>query len=396
MAKVKYISKISDVPQLTPEEVKELEKVTKKFPFRANTYYLGLINWEDKADPIRRMIIPTTEELEDEGWGTIDPSHEADYTVAHGLQHKYPDTALFLLSDLCGGRCRYCFRKRLFMEHRKHEILKDYHPAVQYIKAHNEINNMLLTGGDPLRLATPSLRQILSALRQVDHVQIIRVGTKMPVFNPFRVIDDPELPKVLKEFSTPEKRLYFMLHFSHPHEITKEAVEAVNILIDSGAILCNQNPLLRGVNDSPEVLAELFKKLSFIGVSPYYLFQVRPAVGNKPYAVPLVRAYRIFQEARKNISGTAKRAIFAMSHKLGKIEVIGLDDSHIYMRYHRAPNPKDTGKLIVARRNDEGYWLDDFEIVSVVEGWVARSSIENGITLGRDSRVRGLVDAGCR
>jgi len=370
--KIKYINKIADVPELSPEEVRELEKVTDKFPFGANTYYLGLIDWKDKADPIRRMIIPTTEEIEDGTWGAIDPSAEADDTVAPGLQHKYPDTALFLLSDLCGGRCRYCFRKRLFMQQRKHEILKDYRRAMQYLKEHSEIDNVLLTGGDPLRLSTSSLRKILSALRQVDHVQIIRVGTKMPVFNPFRVIDDPELRGVIKEFSTPEKRLYFMLHFSHPREITREAIEAANILIESGAILCNQNPLLHGVNDSPEVLAELFKKLSFIGVPPYYLFQVRPAVGNKPYAVPLVHAYHIFQEARKNLSGTAKRAAFVMSHRLGKIEIVGLDDAHVYMRFHRAPNPDDAGKLIVCRRNDKGYWLDDFEILSIVEGWPAR------------------------
>ena len=154
-----------------------------------------------------------------------------------------------------------------------------------------------------------------------------------------------------------------MLHFSHPREITEEAIRAVKILLESGAILCNQNPLLHGVNDDPVVLSELYKKLSYIGVSPYYTFQNRPAVGNKPYAVPLVKAYQIVQEAKKNISGTAKRATFAMSHALGKIEVVGLDASYIYMRYHRAPNPKDTDKLIIARRNDEGYWLDDFEIV---------------------------------
>jgi L-lysine 2,3-aminomutase len=223
---------------------------------------------------------------------------------------------------------------------------------------------VLLTGGDPLRLATASLRQVISELRKIDHVQIIRIGTKMPVFNPFRVIEDRELPKLVKEFSTPEKRLYFMVHFSHPREITPEAIQAVNILIESGAIICNQNPLLRGVNDSPEVLAELFKKLSLIGVSPYYLFQVRPTVGNRPYAVPLVRACSIFREACRNISGTAKRATFVMSHQLGKIEVMGFDESHIYMRFYRAPNPEDTGKLIIAHRNDEGYWLDDFEIIT--------------------------------
>ena len=276
------------------------------------------------------------------------------------------------------------------MEHREHEILKDYRPAVRYIKEHKEINNMLLTGGDPLRLATPSLREIFSVLREIDHIQIIRVGTKMPVYNPFRVIDDVELAKVIKEFSTPEKRIYFMLHFSHPNEITKKAIEAVNILLESGAILCNQNPLLHGVNDNPEVLAELFKKLSFIGVSPYYTFQDRPAVGNKPYAVPLVRAYQIFQEAKKNISGTAKRAVFAMSHALGKVEVVGLDDFHIYMRYHRAPDPRYTGEFIVAKRNDKGYWLDDFEIVSVVDSGISRTSIEEEIKATKDSRIKVL------
>ena len=386
MAKVRYINKISDVPQLTPEEARELEKVTGKFPFAANTYYLGLIDWNDKADPIRRIVIPTTEELEDEKWGETDPSNEADYTVVPGLQHKYPDTALFLLSDLCGGRCRYCFRKRLFMKQGKHEILKDCRPAVRYIRDHREISNILLTGGDPLSLTTSSLREVLSALREIDHVQIIRIGTRMPVYNPFRLIDDVELPKVIKKFSTPEKRIYFMLHFCHPNEITKEAIAAVNILLESGAILCNQSPLLHGVNDDPEILAKLLEKLSFIGVAPYYIFQVRPAVGNKPYAVPLVRAYRIFQEARRNISGTAKRATFAMSHALGKIEVVGLDDFHIYMRYHRAPDPINTGKFIIARRNDTGYWLDDFEIVSEAD-----SVMEYAAKTIRDNRMGMLT-----
>jgi L-lysine 2,3-aminomutase len=186
----------------------------------------------------------------------------------------------------------------------------------------------------------------------------------MPVFNPFRIIDDPELPKLLKEFSTPERRMYFMLHFCHPREITKEAIKAVDILLENGAILCNQNPLLKGVNDNPAVLAELYRRLSFIGVSPYYTFQVRPAVGNKPFAIPLVRAFNIVQEATKQISGTAKRAIFVMSHASGKIEICGVDDIYIYMRYHRSPDVQNTGKFFLVRRNDRGYWFDDFEKVS--------------------------------
>jgi KamA family protein len=342
-----------------------LEKVANKFPFGTNSYYLGLIDWSDPADPIRKIIIPSPEELEE--WGTADPSNEARYTVAPGLEHKYGDTALFLLSDLCGGRCRYCFRKRLFMSEQEHATLKDYRPAVEYIRAHPEVNNVLLTGGDPLRLKTSDLREVLAALRKIEHVQVIRIGTRMPVFNPYRVIDDPTVSAMIKEFSTSEKRLYFMLHFCHPREITKEAIAGVNILLESGAILCNQNPLIHGVNDSPDILAELYNKLSFIGVSPYYTFQMRPAIGNKPFAVPLVRAYRVFQQARARISGTAKRAIFVMSHAMGKIEVVGLDDSFIYLRHHRAPNPEDCGNLIVVRRNDTGYWLEDFEKVCRVE-----------------------------
>ncbi len=365
MTRVRYINNLADIPQLSLEEVSELSRVTRKFPFCSNSYYLGLVDWTDKDDPIRRMVVPSLEELEDEGWGAVDPSRESRATVAPGLQHKYPDTVLFLLSDLCGGRCRYCFRKRLFMPQREHEILKDYRPAVAYIRAHPEVNNVLLTGGDPLRLNTTGLRKIIAELREMDHVQIIRIGTKMPVFNPFRVIDDPELPEMLREFSTREKRLYFMLHFCHPREITREAISAVDILLTSGAVLCNQSPLLRGVNDDPAVLAELYRKLSFIGVSPYYTFQTRPTVGNKPYAVPLVRAYQVFQEARKGLSGTAKRANFVMSHALGKIEVVGLDHFHIYLRYHRAARPENTGEFLIARRNDRGYWLDDFVIDTV-------------------------------
>ena len=364
MGKVRYVNRLSLVPQLPPEEARELEKVAGKFPFGANSYYLGLIDWNDPADPIRRIVIPSPEELED--WGMIDPSNEARYTVAPGLEHKYPDTALFLLSDSCGGRCRYCFRKRLFMADREHETLKDYRPAVAYIQTHPEVNNVLLTGGDPLRLKTSDLREVVAALRKIEHVQIVRIGTRMPVFNPFRVIDDADLPKMVKEFSTSEKRMYFMLHFCHPREITGEAVRAISILLDSGAILFNQCPLIRGVNDSPAVLAELFNKLSFIGVSPYYTFQMRPATGNKPFAVPLVRAYQVFQQARANVSGTAKRALFIMSHARGKIEVVGLDESFVYMRYHRAADPADRDKFIIAWRNDAGYWLEDFEAVSRV------------------------------
>ena len=371
MDKIRYLSKLTDVARLYPFDMRSLETVTARFPFMANTYCLDLIDWSDPDDPVRRLIIPSMEEI-DNGWGDMDASCESHYQVVPGLQHKYHDTAVMLVTDSCFGYCRYCFRKRLFTKYRENEILKDISSAMNYIKDHSEINNVLVSGGDPLMLRTASLRKVFSALRQIEHVDIIRVGTNAAAFNPFRIIDDPELPAMISEFSTAEKRIYFMLHFSHINEITPAAIKAVNILLKSGAILCNQTPLLRGVNDDPRLLAELFKKLASIGVAPYYVFQVRPTVGNRSYALPLVEAYQIFEESQKYIAGTAKRARFVMSHSSGKIEVIGLDDSHIYLRYHRSPDPEENGTLIVARRNDDGHWLEDFQIVST--GSLAQTS----------------------
>jgi len=371
MDKIRYIRELTDVARMYPLDMKSLEAVTARFPFMANTYCLSLIDWSDPEDPIRRLVIPSMEEI-DNGWGDMDASCESHYQVTPGLQHKYHDTAVMLVTDSCFGYCRYCFRKRLFTKYRENEILKDTSIAVRYIKNHSEINNVLVSGGDPLMLSTASLRKIITALREIRHVDIIRVGTNAAAFNPYRIIDDPELPAMISEFSTTEKRIYFMLHFSHINEITPAAIKAVNILLKSGAILCNQTPLLRGVNDDPRLLAELFKKLASIGVAPYYVFQVRPTVGNRPYALPLVEAYQIFEESQKYIAGTAKRARFVMSHSSGKIEVIGLDDSHIYLRYHRSPDPEENGALIVARRNDDGYWLEDFQIVST--GGLAQAS----------------------
>jgi len=372
MKKIKYISRLTDIPQLSYKEVRRLESVVDFFPFLSNTYYLGLINWRDRNDPIRRLVIPSTEELDDSDWGMADPSREGDYTVASGLQHKYNDTALMLVSGLCGSLCRYCFRKRLFMEDKEREVLVGYDPAIDYIRDHKEINNVLLTGGDPLRMKTSKLRGIVSQLRRIKHVGVIRIGSKMVAYNPFRITEDPELPALIEEFSTPDRRMYFMLHFSHPNEITPQAVKAVNTLLKSGAVLCNQTPMIHGINDNPAVLAELFNRLSSIGVAPYYVFITRPAVGNKPYAVPITRAYEIFQDARRNLSGVAKRAALVMSHSSGKIEVCGMDNDSIYLRYHRAADSSETGNMMVARRDEYAYWFDDLKLnnAPVLPNWL--------------------------
>ncbi|MCM2466294.1 KamA family radical SAM protein [Methanoculleus oceani] len=352
-----YLSSLDRVPGISPEERARLAQVTDLFAFRANDYYLSLIDWNDPADPIRRLVIPTLEELVP--WGHLDPSSEHRYTRAPGLQHKYRETALLLVSDLCGGLCRYCFRKRLFIEDAR-EVNKDISRGLAYIRDHPEINNVLLTGGDPLILETGRLLDIIRQLRDIDHVEIIRIGTKMPAYDPFRITNDLALLDMIRDYSLDEKRIYIMAQFNHPRELTDAACRAVALLQDAGAVVMNQTPLIRGINDDPEVLASLFDKLSFIGANPYYVFQCRPTIGNRPFAVPVEESYRIFEQARSICSGLAKRARFVISHATGKIEVLGKTDKYTYFKYNQAANPDDRGRFMVYKSNPDAYWFDDY------------------------------------
>lgn len=357
--KVRYFNRIDLVPHIRSELVPIMKRVEKRFAFRANDYYLNLINWEDQNDPIRRIIMPDGAELDD--WGQLDASNEAAYTVAPGLEHKYPDTAIFLLNSICGGYCRFCFRKRLFMDENE-ELMVDVEPGLQYLRKHREITNLLITGGDPLILSTAKLAKVISAARRIPHIGIIRIGTKMPAFNPYRILDDASLPQVISRYSMPNRRIYFMVHFNHPSELTEVAIRALKTLMAAGAIVANQTPLLRGVNDDPDTLSELFRKLSFIGVPPYYIFICRPTLGNRIFAIPLVQAYKIVERAKMRVSGLARRARLVMSHATGKIEIVGLTQSKIFLRYHRAANPEDESRFLVFRANPLAYWLDDLKM----------------------------------
>ncbi len=355
--RVKYLTKVSQIEQLSNEEKEALKEVEKKYIFRSNDYYNSLIDWNDPNDPLRRLVIPSLSELEE--WGSLDASNEQKYTVAKGLEHKYKDTALILFNDICGAYCRYCFRKRLFIKGND-DTVRDLKEAVEYIKNHKEIQNVLITGGDPLVASTSKIEPLIKSLREIDHVGVIRIGTKMLSFNPYRVLDDEKFIEMLKKYSLPSKRIYIMAHFSHPKELTPQAIEAVDLILKAGAIINNQTPMIKGVNDSVEVMTQLFKKLVEIGVSPYYIFACRPTAGNKDYAVEIERAYEIFNEARCNVAGIASRAKFVMSHESGKVEVLGMDSDNIYFRYHRAAKESDCGKLLKYKRGKNAFWFDDY------------------------------------
>src|SRR5680860_482021 len=207
---------------------------------------------------------------------------------------------------------------------------------------------------------TQRLRSIISELRRIEHVKIIRIGSKLPVFNPHRILDDPGLLEMISEFSTPKRKIYIMVHFNHPREITQQATEGVNLLLGAGAVLCNQTPLLRGVNDNADVLTELFNNLSYIGVAPYYVFICRPTMGNATFAVSVEDAIDMFENVRMVLSGLAGRDRLAMSHASGKIEVLGKDEERVYFRYHRAADEADRGRFLAFEHNPEAYWFDDY------------------------------------
>jgi len=255
--RVRYIRTLDKIPNIPPDEREKLKRVAERYVFRANDYYLNLINWNDPNDPIKQLIIPREEELND--WGELDASNEQANTVERGVQHKYKHTVLLLCNEVCGAYCRYCFRKRLFMDDND-ETTNDISKGIEYIRAHPEVTNVLLTGGDPLLMSTRRLIEIFEALRAIPHVRIIRIGSKMPAFDPWRVLTDEKLLDAFRAFSTPRNRIYLMAHFDHPRELTNVAVEGIDTCIRNGVICVNQCPLIKGVNDDPDVLAELWQE----------------------------------------------------------------------------------------------------------------------------------------
>ncbi len=355
MVKHKYITNINEIQHLSEEEKRILQTVSEKFVFRVNEYYLNLIDWSDPQDPLRKLVIPSSEELLE--YGRWDASDEDTNYVVHGCQHKYSTTALLLVSEVCGAYCRYCFRKRLFRSDVKEAVL-DVVEGLEYIEKTPEINNVLLTGGDPLMLGTPKLRWIIENLRNIDHVQIIRIGSKIPVFNPMRIYEDKDLLALLREHSSVHKKIYVMAHINHPREITSQALKAIEALHEAGVIIVNQTPVLKGINDDPAVLGNLLDKLSWAGVTPYYFFVNRPVAGNSSFVLPLEQVFHIVEEAKAKTSGLGKRVKLVMSHTSGKIEILAIENGKAYLKYHQSRDG-DYGKLMILDCPPTASWFDD-------------------------------------
>jgi lysine 2,3-aminomutase len=354
---ISSINQLKKYVDLTPDEEQRLERVVQVHPMLVSPYYLSLIDWNDPNDPIRKMAVPSVGELNLEG--VYDTSGEAENTKMPGLQHKYSETALILSTNRCATYCRHCFRKRL-VGLASDEILKRFDDAADYIAKHDEINNVLISGGDPLVLKTEILESFLETLVKIDHLDFIRFGSRVPVTLPAR-LDGPKLLALFKKYSQSDKRLYVVTQFNHPREITPESTRAVSNLLKAGVLLSNQTVLLRGVNDNPKTLAALMNRLVSIGVAPYYVFQCRPVKRVKShFQVPICEGIRIVEQAKVNCNGHSKRFKYVMSHKTGKIEILGIMNGEMYFKYHEAKNRENLGVMFKRRADEKAGWLDDF------------------------------------
>jgi len=356
----KYVCTVEELKQhieLDPQDEARLRKVTQIHPMRITEYYLSLIDRRDKDDPIRKLVLPLAEELD--ASGSYDTSGERLNTKVPGLQHKYPQTALLLVTNECTTYCRFCFRKR-FVGISSDEIVRDVGEALDYIRSHEEINNVLISGGDPLVLPTRQIEHILHGLSAIPHIRFIRIGTKVPVTFPDRILNDEALLAMLSGYSVKGRRVYIVTHVNHPREITERFVNAIDKLIRSNVIVNNQTVLLRDVNDDPDILADLHNRLVGTGINPYYVFQCRPVKRVKRhFQVPLHKGYEIVENAKRKLSGYGKRFKYVMSHRTGKIEIVGIIGDEIYLKYHQAKNPRNTGRLFKRKLNRTAAWLDE-------------------------------------
>lgn len=336
-------------------ELGDLRCVQETYPMLVNPYYLSLVDADDPDDPVRKLCVPSVEELD--AAGQEDTSGEAANTVCPGVQHKYAETALLLSSPECAMYCRHCFRRR-FVGVSGEETVHDVLAAADYIRAHPSITSVLVSGGDAFMMSDGQIRDYLVELCDIEHVRSIRFGTRTPVVLPQRI--DAGLLQVLDKFSH-RKQIYVVTHFDHPHEVTPEAAHAVESLMRVGVGVRNQTVLLRGVNDSAEVLAELMRDVASIGAIPYYVFQCRPVVGVKNrFQVPLREALRIVEGAKRDLDGMSKCFRFIMSHPTGKIEVVGEDpdDGRMLFKYHQAHAREDIGRVFKVDVAGDQCWLD--------------------------------------
>lgn len=300
MPTITTIEQLSKVLDLTPDELAWKESPI-SVPLSITEHFLSLIDPSDPKDPIRRQVVPTCKENYISDVESEDPLAEVPHSHGDRLIHRYPSRVNFLSTDICPAYCRHCFRRRFTGNLLGPASEKDIQSAASYLKDHQEVKELLLSGGDPLTMSDSMLDHIIGEFRKASPNLIIRICTRFPAYMPSRITED--LVQVFKKHNTAP--FYLMTQFNHPRELTQASIKAVSMFVDAGIPAMNQSVLLRGVNDNADVLEELCNKLLFNRIKPYYLFQGDMVSGTSDFRVSLEKGMEIERELRLRLSGLA-------------------------------------------------------------------------------------------
>lgn len=297
------LKNIDEIGKVIQKDLSKLKKVEQVFRTGTTPYYISLVrDFSDLENPILKQILPSCEEIDPliQSEGNFDPFKEEILSPVNGLTHRYPDRVLFRTTNFCSVYCRHCMRKRIFLEEEKAMRYEDYTNMFKYIKENKQIKEVIVSGGDPLTLPNRKIEFILENLQNIDHIESIRVATRELVVNPYRFFDDG-----LLEILEKNDKVWIVTHFNHPDEITDVVKKAVKNILSTGIPVLNQTVLLRGINDDPEIMENLFRSLIQVKIKPYYLFYCDPTKGVLHFRTPIDKGIEIIEYLRGRVSGIA-------------------------------------------------------------------------------------------
>ncbi|MGQ9777440.1 MAG: lysine 2,3-aminomutase [Thermodesulfobacteriota bacterium] len=297
--RITSLEQLKQILELTPEEIEGIRHSKGRLALAVTPYFISLMDPINPNCPIRRQAIPTKDELHLSKNDMLDPCGEDKDSPVPGLVHRYPDRVLLIVTDQCAVYCRYCTRRRLVGTAERSITQGNFEEVLKYLKTHKKVRDVLLSGGDPLLLENERLEEILSRLRTIPHIELLRIGTRVPVTLPQRITGG--LVRMLKRFHP----LMISIHFSHPKEITDEVRKACNDLADGGIPLGSQTVLLKGINDKPQIMKKLFHELLKIRVRPYYIYQCDLAMGTEHFRTSIATGIQIIEKLRGHTTGYA-------------------------------------------------------------------------------------------
>ena len=292
-------SKLSEILDIGNVEDVDFLKKSRKLPLRITPYYASLLYGKPATYALAKSVVPSKQELILSPGEESDPLHEESMCPVENLVHRYPDRVLMLSTGFCSVYCRYCTRSHMVLKDKKHYGIKAWERSIDYIRNNPAVRDVIISGGDPLTMPDSHIEFLLSSLRSIPHVEIIRIGTKVPMVMPQRIT--LKLTKMLKKYHP----LYLSIHCTHPDEITPEVTEACNRLANAGIVMGSQTVLLKGVNDNVETMTELMHALMKVRVRPYYIYQCDPVPGSLHFRTPVSKGIEIIQGMRGYTSGYA-------------------------------------------------------------------------------------------